>query len=72
MNSALSPWGSSSTPIKDWISLPLFLLFTLIQDILRQQARAAVNGVNPSLQEASATVTCEANPTTFQSFKDNY
>lgn len=27
---------------------------------MRQQARAAVNGVNPSLQEASASVTCEA------------
>lgn len=40
-----------------------FLLLSLIQAILRQQARAAVHGVNPSLQEASATVTCEANPT---------
>lgn len=41
-------------------------MLSLIQDILRQQARAAVNGVNPSLQEASATVTCEANPTAFK------
>lgn len=59
-------------PIEIGEPFPSSSCFPLIQDILRQQARAAVNGVNPSLQEASATVTCEANPTAFQSFKGNY